>query len=277
MPLPEGFDDFEHLQDMLRIEHNKAVMLYFKNQPDNDISTPKRALKQACLIKDSDTATMTLMRQWLFEVSVGHMQSVQAPIYGIPVQELQRESKFKPQIKLYFKEPYDFEKHKDGTEQVRGEIGFRIMNKTADTISRTDAVEYAREIKAEFATPPLIWKKGKYKCTYLDLDNGFDLRLLCASKAEGLSTIQSVLKILDKTYSDNNFQFIENTKEFPAIPGTHRVYGKTVKKFRQRPTADVKFTHAQLLIPGQVKPVNLVGLNGRLRNAIENVTPGKTS
>ncbi len=72
------------------------------------------------------------------------------------------------------------------------------------------------------------------------------------------------------TYSDNNFQFIENTKEFPINPGTHRVYGKTVKKFRQRPTADAKFTHAQLLIPGQVKPVNLVGLNGRLRNAIEN-------
>lgn len=215
---------------------------------------------------------MTQMRLWLFEVTVGHAQSLQAPIYGIPVTELQRDFKFRPQIKLYFKEPYDFEKHDDGTEQVRGEISFRIMNKTAETISRTDAVEYAREIKAEFATPPLIWKKGKYKCTYFDLDNGFDLRLLVLSKSEGESTVKSVLKILDKTYSDNNFQFIENTKEFPTNPGTHRVYGRQVKKFRQRPTADVKFTHTQLLIPGQVKPVNLVGLNGRLRSAIENVT-----
>jgi hypothetical protein len=276
MPLPEGFNDFEHLQDMVRREHNKAVMLYFKNQENNDISTPKAALKQACLIKDEDTATMTLMRQWLFEVNVGHMQSVQTPIYGIPVTELQRDFRFKPQIKLYFKEPYDFEKHKDGTPQVRGEISFRIMNKTAETISRTDAVEYAREIKAEFATPPLIWKKGKFKCTYFDSENGFDLRLLCLSKAEGVSIVQSVLKILDKTYSDNNFQFIENTKEFPIIPGTHKVYGRTVKKFRERPTADVKFTHAQLIIPGQIKVVNLVGLNGRLRNAIENVTPTNT-
>ena len=57
-------------------------------------------------------------------------------------------------------------------------LAFRIMNKTADTISRADAEEYAREIKSEFATPPLIWKKGKYKCTYIDLDNGFDLRLI---------------------------------------------------------------------------------------------------
>lgn len=272
MPLPTNFSEFEHLQNLIRLEHNKVVKAYFKNQADDDISTPKASLKHACLIKDDDTASMTQMRQWLFEVTIGHAQSLQTPIYGIPVQEFQRDSKFRPQIKLYFKESYSFEKHSDGTAQVHGEIGFRIMNKMADTISRADAVEYAKEIKAEFATPPLIWKKGKYKCTYLDLENGFDLRLLCLSKVEGESTIKSILKILDKTYSDNNFQFIENTKEFPVNPGTHRVYGRTVKKFRQRPTADVKFTHAQLLIPGQVKPVNLVGLNGRLKSAIENVT-----
>lgn len=271
MPLPENFNEWEHLQDTVRLWHNKAVNKWFKNQPENDISTPKRALRHACTMKDGDTSTMTMMRLWLFEVTAGHAQSLQTPIYGIPVQEYQRDSKFKPQIKLYFKESYNFEKHGDGTEQVRGEIGFRIMNRAADTISRADAEQYALEIKNEFATPPLIWKKGKYKCTYLDLDNGFDLRLLCTSKAEGQSTVQSVLRILDKTFSDNNFQFIENTKEFPTNPGTHRVYGRTVKKFRQRPTADVKFTHAQLIIPGQVKPVNLVSVNGRLRNAIQNI------
>lgn len=272
MPLPENFSEWEHLQDTVRRWHNKAVGLYFKNQPENDISTPKRALRHACTMKDGDTATMTMMRLWLLEVTAGHAASLQTPIYGIPVTELQRDFKFRPQIKLYFKEPYDFEKHGNGTEQVRGEIGFRIMNKTAETLSRANSEEYALEIKNEFATPPLIWKKGKYKCTYIDLDNGYDLRLLCASKTEGQSTVQSVLKILDKTYNDDNFQFIENTKEFPTNPGTHLVYGRTVKKFRQRPTADVKFTHAQLLIPGQIKPVNLVGLNGRLKSAIYNVT-----
>lgn len=145
------------------------------------------------------------------------------------------------------------------------------MDKTAETISIKDAIEYAKEIKSGFTKPAFIWKKGKYKCTYLDLENGFDLRILCVNKSEGISVIQAILKIVDKFYNDDNFQFIENTKEFPAKPGTHRVYGRQVKKFRQRPTANVKFTHAQLIIPGQVKPVNLVGLNGRLRNAIENI------
>jgi predicted dinucleotide-binding enzyme len=66
MPLPEGFSEFEHLQDLIRLEHNKVVRAYFKNQADNDISTPKAGLKHACLIKDDDSAAMTQMRQWLF-------------------------------------------------------------------------------------------------------------------------------------------------------------------------------------------------------------------
>jgi hypothetical protein len=271
MPLPDNFNGWKHLRETVEFVHNRRVKKFYKNQPDDDISTPKRSLKVASLIRPKDTVIIVLLRMWLFEITAGHAQSLQTPIYGIPVQELQRDSKFKPQIKLYFKEPYDYEKHGDGTDEVRGELTFRIMNKTAETISRTDAIKYAREIKAEFATPPLIWKKGKYKCTYLDLENGFDLRVLAASKADGISTIKSVLKITDKTYNDDYFQFIENTKTYPTTPGTHIVYGKRVKKNRQRPTADVKFTHAQLIIPGQIKPVNLVSVGGRLRNAIEEV------
>jgi hypothetical protein len=271
MALPDNFNSWKHLRQTVEFVHNRRVKQFYKNQPDDDISTPKRSLKVACLILPKDTVILVLLRMWLFEITAGHAQSIQAPVYGIPVQEFQRDSKFKPQIRLYFKESYDFKKHGSGIEQVRGEITFRIMNKTAETISRTDAVEYAKEIKAEFATPPLIWKKGKYKCTYLDLDNGFDLRILAISKAEGISTIQSVLKILDKTYNDDYFQFVENTKAYPDTPGTHLVYGKTVKKLRQRPTAEVKFTHAQLIIPGQIKPINLVSVAGRLRNAIEEV------
>jgi hypothetical protein len=114
MPLPDNFDEWEHLQDMIRRDHNKAVLSYFKNQDDDDISTPKRALKHACKIKDEDTATMTMMRMWLFEITVGHAQALQAPVYGIPVQELQSNAKFKPQVKLYFFEPWSQETENSG-------------------------------------------------------------------------------------------------------------------------------------------------------------------
>ncbi|MDJ0737886.1 MAG: hypothetical protein QNJ47_28145 [Nostocaceae cyanobacterium] len=269
MALPDNFNETEHLMDLFKREYNKQIQKYFKNQPDDDVSTPKASLKHACRVKDSDSILRALLRAFLFEITVGYAQSVQAPIYGTPVQELQRVTKFKPQIKLYFKEPYSYEKHNDGTEQVRGEISFRIMNKDSDTISRADAEQYARAIKNEFGNPIYTWRKGKFKCTYLDLDNGYDLRILCISKQEGQRVIKSILKILNTTYNDDNFQFIENTKEYPTKPGTHRVYGRTVRKFRQRPTADLKFTHAQLLISGRIKAVNLVSVNRRLRNAIQ--------
>ena len=124
MPLPEGFNEWEHLQDMVKLWHNKQVAKWFKNQPINDISTPKPALRQACTIKDNDTATMTLMRLWLFEVTAGHAQSLQAPIYGTPVGDYQREVSYKPQIKLFFRERRDRDMV-DRLSPATGEITFR--------------------------------------------------------------------------------------------------------------------------------------------------------
>lgn len=271
MPLPENFSEFEHLQDTIRRDYNKAVRAYFKNQADDDLSTPKSSLKHACLIKDDDTATMTLMRMWLFEITVGHAQSLQTPVYGIPVQELQSNAKFKPQVKLYFKEAYDEEVHKDGTPQARGEITFRLMDETSETISRTKAEQLAKAIKQEIATPVLVWEKGWFKSTYLDTERGYDLRLLVKSKVEGERIVKKLLTIQNHTFNSDYFQFVDHNRSYPINPGTHRVYGHTVKKFRTRPRADLKFCYAQLLIHGQIKPVNLVSVGGRLRSVIETV------
>lgn len=271
MPLPEGFNEFEHLQDMIRREHNKAVQAYFKNKIDNDISTPKAALKHACLIKDSDTATMTLLRQWLFEVNVGHMQAVQTPIYGTPIPQVQSTFKFNPQVKLFFKESHITEAVKQGYSQTTGEITFRLMNKTSETITRTDAESLAREIKKEFTTPIVTWAKSKYVCTYLDNEKGYQIRIHVQSKTEGERLIKKVLLIQNHTFDNTKFQFVENNKVIPAVPGTHKVYGRTIKKERERPSTDIKFRYAQLLIWGQVNAVNLVSVGGRLKSVIERV------
>jgi hypothetical protein len=270
MALPEKFSEWEHLQDQVRRYHNKEVNKFFKNTNSENFSTPKEHLKHACLMKDEDTAEMTLLRKLLFEFDAGHAQSLHPVMIGMPLLDWVRETVYKPQIKLYFREIYSHEKHMvQALPQVRGEIGFRIMNRSAETISRADSVEYAREIKNKFVTSNLIWKKGHYKCTYINLENGYDLRLYVLNKQEGIDMARAVLSILDKAYSDDNFQFIENFKEFPANPGTHRIYGNTVKKWIRRPIADLKLTHAQLIIPGQIKPINLVSVGRRLKSSIE--------
>ena len=262
MPLPENLDEWEYLQDTIRRWHNKGVDQWFKNQPENDISTPKRGLRHACTMKDGDTATMTMMRLWLFEVTAGHAQALQRPVYGIPWYEIQSERTFKPQVKLYFLESYNINIHEDGTPQAEGEITFRLMNESSETISRANAETLARAIKNVFATPLFVWNKGKFKCTYFDLERGYELKLLVTSKAEGERIIRAVLDIQNHPFDRDYLQYIDNDRTYPSNPGTHRVYGRTVKKFVRRRTADVKFRYAQLLIWGKQNPINLVAVSG---------------
>ncbi len=39
MPLPEDFNEWEHLQHTLQRVHNEAVRDFYRSQPDNDIGT----------------------------------------------------------------------------------------------------------------------------------------------------------------------------------------------------------------------------------------------
>jgi hypothetical protein len=272
MPLPTNFSEFEHLQDLIRIEHNKAVREHFKNQADDDISTPKASLKHACLIKDEDTAAMTQMRLWLFEITIGHAQSLQPPIYGIPVTEHQRDIKYKPQVKLYFQERLTVSSPGNRIRGARQEITFRLMDKTSETITKTDAERLATAIKRELTNPLLIIEKGKYKATYLDEEHGYDFRLLVESETEAIRVIRKILEIRSDTYNDNYFQFIKNNRTYSMTPGTHRVYGQTIDKPILRPTVPVRFRYAQLLVYGRTSHINLVAMGDiKVRSVIERV------
>ncbi|MBW4556410.1 MAG: hypothetical protein KME59_10800 [Trichormus sp. ATA11-4-KO1] len=271
MPLPDNFNEWEHLQDTVRLWHNKAVANWFRNQEVNDISTPKAALRHACTMKDADTSTMMMIRLWLFEVTAGHAQSLQAPIYGTPVQDIQRNTKFKPQIKLYFREKLGT----DVTNRVSpatGEITFRLVNESSSTISRAKAEALARDIKREFANPIFVWEKGWYKYTYLDLERGYDLRLLVKSKAEGIRITRQVLQIQGHTFNDDLGNYVDHDRSYSLNPGTHLVYGRSVQKFVERPRVDLRFRYARLLIHGRITVVNLVATSeSGLKSVIERV------
>lgn len=272
MSLPQSFSEFNHLKDLVKKEHNKVVQAWFRKQKDDDLSTAKGGLKHACLIKDNDSALTIQMRLWLFEVTVGRMQAIQRPVYAIPEQEVQTNWKYKPQVTLYFLEPYNSEAHGQGESKAEAEISFRLVAETSESMTRAKAEKLAREIKNEFAKPVFEWGKGWYKCTYLDAERGYDLRLFVKSKVEGERVVRQVLKIQNHPFERDNFQFIEHDRSYPANPGTHRVYGQTRKKYTKRPRVDVKFKYAQLKIQGLPNAINLVATGGtRLRSVIEQV------
>lgn len=146
------------------------------------------------------------------------------------------------------------------------------MNETSQSMTRAKAASLALKIKQDIATPLLVWEKGWYKATYLDLENGYDLRLFVKSKAEGEKIAKAIVGIQNHTYNDDYFQFIDHSRSYPVNPGTHVVYESTTAKPRQRPRLNVRFTHAQLLLHGRLQPINLVALTGsRLRSVIQTV------
>lgn len=265
----QNYSEWELLQSVFETGHSKAVNAFFKNTPDYDFTNNRSKLKEACKIKNSDSAIIVLLRLWLFDITLQRSQALQTPIYGIPVQEFQRNVKFKPQVKLFFKEDFDKDIHDANSVLSEGEITFRLMDKSSDTISRKDAERLAKRIKDVLTKPVFVWSKGWYKCTYLDKNLGYDFRLLVKSKIEGERICKEILKIQNHSFEDDNFQFIDHKRTYPINPGTHRVYGRTVKKYRQRPRVDVRFKYAQLLIHGRQNAVNLVAHAGtRFRSVI---------
>ncbi|MEA5601076.1 hypothetical protein [Nostoc sp. UHCC 0252] len=272
MALPANFSPVEHLHDLIRREHNKRVNAWFKNQRKDSLETPKENAYQACLIRDEDDANTMLLRKLFFEFDVGQAQALQAPIYGIPVPEHQRDIKYKPQVKLHFQERLTVSSPGDRTRGARQEITFRLMNESSDTISRADAERLATAIKRDLTKPLLIIEKGKYKATYLDDEHGYDFRLLVENEAEGIRVIKKILEIQGHSYNDDYFQFVKNNRTYSMTPGTHRVYGQTINKPVLRPTVPVRFRYAQLLIYGRSAHINLVAMSDvNLKSVIERV------
>ncbi|NET72924.1 MAG: hypothetical protein F6K62_18925 [Sphaerospermopsis sp. SIO1G2] len=256
MTLPANFDEWEHLQDQVRRWHNKRVDLWFKNQPNNDVSTPKSSLKHACKIKDEDTVPIVILRKLLFDFDAGYAQSVQAPIYGMPLDELQASVRFVPQVNLHFKERHPY--IADRTRAVTGRISFRLKGESSETYSRAKAEALASKIKGAFTGPIFVWRKGKYYYYYRDNSSGIDLRILCPSKSEGRRVASAVLDVANIPFNDDFEDFVENTRSYPNNPGNQIVYGQSQPKPIRRPTVDVRFRYAQLLLHGQRRHINLV-------------------
>ncbi|MFB2833483.1 hypothetical protein [Floridanema evergladense] len=268
MPLPQNFSEWEHLQNQVRRLHNERVREFFADvDQDDDISSPRGSLKQACLLKDKDSAIITAVRMMFFEFSVGNARSLQAPIYGMPVDQFQEEFEvsYRPMVRLYFSQ--DLAAVPNDLPPIRQEISFRLMNETSETISNGDLSLLANKIRTKFWT--YDFNKGKIKTTYTDPSKGYRLSINAISESEGLNVIQDVLSIQGHTIED---KFL-NVKDKPRLssdnsPGTKTILGKPRKGRRWRPTGTVRFRFANISICGLAKDPILVDKTGTFPQAI---------
>ena len=273
MALPNNFSEWEHLQDQVRRIHNKEARDYFADAAGDDISTPRGSLKQACLIKDTDTAVMTLMRLWLFEFTVGRGRRLEVEALGGEERQLNYSvlRRTKPVINLFFLE--DMNDVEPGYRRVEGRISFRLMNQTTSTISQSEANAYARKIKTAFGgANGFVWRKGRTLCSYSDWEKGYQLQLLCRNDSEGRRVVEQVLDIQSHTPQWENFDVKENASpstSYPTIPPRETILGKSQRLPRRRPVADVRYQYSTLKIAGLSRRVVLHDRTYRFRDALE--------
>lgn len=273
MALPEGFNEWEFLQDALRKNENRKVLKFFSDLGgedwDPDVSTNKGSLRHACTHKDDDTAIMTMLRSWLFyfaAFSNAPYQYEQVPVYGTPVADFQQSWRFHPQVKLHFIE--DPDEVEPGYDPVYGEIGFRLIGETSQSITQAEAARLGTRIEQTFnASNGYRWHKGWSKSTYLDKERGYDFRLLVFDEPEGQRIIRDVMEINNHVFQSETFQYSERgnpSAAFPTLPGNVVILGESRRQPRRRPRAYVRFRYAHLHIHGLPKPLviasNLPGL-----------------
>lgn len=264
MALPEGANEWELLQDTIRRTENKKILEFFRDLGgedwEPDLSTRESTLRHVCTHKDDDSAIMTLMRMWVFYfgmLSNAPFKTEQQIIYGMPSTTFHSTWRTHPEVKLYFSE--DSDDVEPGYDPIWGEISYRLLNETAQTISMAQASQIGTRIMQNFgASGGYRWHKGWHKCTYLDKERGYDFRLLIFDRAEGERIIRDVLDLNNDTYRGSLFQYAEKgnpSEAFPTEPGNTTILGKVQKRPRRRARAYVRFRYAHLFLHGLTKPL----------------------
>ena len=272
MPNPQS-GETEQLQSVIRRYMNEEVKEWFKDVDSDDIDTrtPRGALLKACKHDDEDSFLQTLGRAILFDSLIrrrfaeffGADESSEGDIGTTSLRpDVLRGTR--PQLLLYFIE--DLADVAEGYAPVDGRISFRLMNRTAESITTQQVNTYRLRIRAAFENNNgFVWRKGKLMCSYSDWAKGYQLQLLCKTVAEGKRVVEQVLDIQNDTPNWTYFNTEENEEPleaYPTIPEKARIYEQTRRLPRRRPIANVRFQYARLKINGVPKPIILADRSG---------------
>lgn len=172
--------------------------------------------------------------------------------------------KGRPQLYIYFVE--DEADVEIGYKPIASEISMRLMNQTESSLSRADLNQYTTKIQNIFGSNGgKIWKRGKDIASYGDWNSGYQLQLLVRSKTDGEELIKHFLAVQDVPFVKKKYFYNENQdtiNAYPTIPGEEVILGKTVKKARHRPIAEIRFQSAWISLPSIRKPIYLIDVSG---------------
>jgi len=273
MPLPQGFSEFEFLQDIIRKWQNRIVKEEFADlggdEFDPDINISRQALRHACTHKDTDTAEMMQMRNDLYYIIYRKAKDLQGTIYGIPEGLFKEERAVKSQIYLFFAQ--DSEAVVDDRTSIRAEYTINLHEPIPEATWERDLTRLAEKIRREFAAthPTYTWTKGKTIYWYRDSEFGHNFKIFAHSETEAEPLIKKMLNLQDQPYKEDCL--VESKPKRASVnnpSGTILKFGKRRKKPRWRPTANVRFRWATLIVPELHADKMLIDTTGQHLDAL---------
>lgn len=251
MALPNNFSHTEHLQDAVKRAMNKEVAKFFRDLGGDDwepnVNSSRASARTACTHQESDTIGMTNLRLMLFRHFVNGGDTNTAPVYGIPREEYDATVTYRPQAILHFQQR--IQDVKEGFSPVTAQISVRLKEQSTE-ITESQLRSLAATIKSIFGgTTGYKWEKGRRMFSYVDKANGHQFKVYCKSKETGRDLVSKMLLLVGDTPDWSLANYKSNQSEaqaYPAISGTEVILGKSRKKARRRPIANVYFQVAHL-------------------------------
>lgn len=192
--MPAGANSTEVLQGVVRRVYNKWVRDWFQDVDaldELDLSVPRHSAYAACLHQDNDSLIVTTTRQKLFDDLRGRLTT---PLVGETVLKQTVVRANRPKIILYFQE--DFNDTDPDYAPVSGQVGFRLMDETAESLTEAKLKQLATKIKSVFGrNNGYIWRKGKLMVSYTHWEEGYQLQILCKTKDDGKELVKDILSL----------------------------------------------------------------------------------
>lgn len=262
-PVP---NEFERIQSVLRMTYNRQVAKAFRDDLDenNPDHISDYTMRDVMTIKDDDSASMMLLRMltcYMFMPATFHGGSELVPadsMYAIPKLDFDEPVGYKPQVVLTFKETTeDALEAKAMPKRVR--TSFRLRERTED-ITQVDIDRLTAAIRREFATPadnPYRFRTGRFKLSYRDKANGYELLLAPYSYKVGREFLGKILDIQGDEVDEEIISLGERPKKNWKKPRTKRILGETYTQPELRRVAWVKLKKAELKLHGAAKDITL--------------------
>ncbi len=185
--------------------------------------------------------------------------------------------RYHPLVRLFFREDSDFRPGTNqpvgqGQNRVKGELRFRLMDETAETIGKGELTALGERVKQTFGpNNGYIWSKGKESYCYADWSRGYQLQILARSEAQAKDLVTKILslqshspqwKYLSKT------QNVAETERYPNIAEKKMILGEEVTLPVKRPNAEARFRFADVRITPSMPRIVIYDHTGKKAGAL---------